>query len=239
MIPLSAPFPSGFGGPNTAQPTTPNAVPGQAAAAFPGVTPVSQEQNQTRTAVPAAGNPGDPDTNAQDNNTDTPTRGQYGKSQSEQLTEEEQQQVEQLKSRDRAVRAHEAAHAAAAGKYVTRGAHFQYKTGPDGRRYAVGGEVNIDTSPIPGDPDATIQKAETLRAAALAPADPSGQDRQVALAAARMAARARIEKLAMEQAEKEVPSDYKPPAIRAYQNMSGYFDRITQVTQHQTVSYHA
>ena len=84
------------------------------------------------------------------------------------LTEEEQEQVSELKSRDREVRAHEQAHLAAAGPYATGGPSYTYQEGPDGRRYAVGGEVGIDTSPVSGDPEATIQKAQQIRAAALA-----------------------------------------------------------------------
>jgi len=227
MIQLSAPFPVGFGGHNTAAPPQPNAVPGQAGSFTAGVAPVSTNQNQTAVAVPASGNPSQSDTDAQGNNTETPTRGQYGSGQGGQdkLSQEEQKQVEELKARDREVRAHEAAHAAAGGRYVTSGPKFQIKRGPDGRQYAVGGEVNIDTSPIPDDPEATLAKAQTIQAAANAPANPSGQDRSVALAAAQMAARARVEVLKKRRDAQGYPSGYQPPAIRAYQNLDGYFQR--------------
>lgn len=59
--------------------------------------------------------------------------------------------------------------------------------------YAVAGEVGIDTSAIPGDPQATLRKAQTILRAALAPADPSPQDRQVAAQANAMAQQARLE----------------------------------------------
>jgi hypothetical protein len=94
--------------------------------------------------------------------------------------------VAKLAATDRRVRAHEQAHVAAAGGYVRGGPTYSYTTGPDGKRYAVGGEVNLDTTPVRGDPEATIQKARTLQAAANAPADPSSQDRAVAAAAAAM-----------------------------------------------------
>jgi hypothetical protein len=110
------------------------------------------------------------------------------------LSDEEQQQVRELEKRDREVRQHEQAHLAAAGGH-SRGVSFEYAAGPDGKRYASGGEVKIDTSPVPGNPDATIAKAGIIRRAANAPAEPSAQDRQVAAAAARMEARARAEKL--------------------------------------------
>ena len=93
--------------------------------------------------------------------------------------------VSELKARDRVVRAHEMAHMAAGAGLVTRGASYTYQNGPDGQRYAVGGEVGIDTSPG-RTPEETLLKAERIRAAALAPAEPSGQDRQVAAAAAKM-----------------------------------------------------
>lgn len=109
------------------------------------------------------------------------------------LTDEEQKQVEQLKQRDREVRQHEQAHLAAAGGNAIGGPTFEYQTGPDGKRYAVGGEVQIDTSPVEGDPEATIAKMQQIRAAALAPANPSAQDRQVAAQAAAEARDARAE----------------------------------------------
>lgn len=101
--------------------------------------------------------------------------------------------VSQLKARDSEVRAHEAAHLAAGGAYVTGGASFSYQTGPDGKRYAIGGEVGIDTSPIANDPEATIQKAQQIQRAALAPASPSSQDYRVAAAAMQMMMTAQVE----------------------------------------------
>ncbi len=112
---------------------------------------------------------------------------------SRELTEEEEKRVEELKRRDAEVRRHEAAHKAAAGQYARGGPQFEYETGPDGKPYAVGGEVSIDTSPIPDDPRATIRKAEILQRAALAPQDPSDQDRRVAAEAAQMKAKAQKE----------------------------------------------
>jgi len=55
-----------------------------------------------------------------------------------------------------------------------------YERGPDGAQYAVGGEVPIDVSPVAGDPQATIEKMRVVRSAAMAPAQPSSQDRAVA-----------------------------------------------------------
>lgn len=111
-------------------------------------------------------------------------------------TEQQQQQlkidqvINQLKARDREVRAHEQAHLSVAGSYAT-GLSYSYQVGPDGKQYAIGGSVGIDTSPIPGDPEATLQKAMTVQSAALAPAQPSAQDFRVASSAGQMAAEAR------------------------------------------------
>ncbi|HOY66573.1 MAG TPA: putative metalloprotease CJM1_0395 family protein [Candidatus Ozemobacteraceae bacterium] len=113
--------------------------------------------------------------------------------------------VNELKQTDRNVRAHEAAHLAAGRQYVTGGANFEYKVGPDGKQYAVAGEVGIDTSAVPGDPKATIDKMETVRRAALAPSEPSSQDRAVAAAAARQAAQARTDAAEAKQGEKLQP----------------------------------
>ncbi len=108
-------------------------------------------------------------------------------------TTKDQTEIEKLRERDREVRAHEQAHIAAAGGLATGGATFSFQRGPDGKHYAVGGEVNIDTSPVSGNPEATIQKARQIRAAALAPANPSAQDRAVAASAAALEVQAQQE----------------------------------------------
>lgn len=109
-----------------------------------------------------------------------------------QRLEAEQKIVDQLSARDCEVRAHEQAHAAIGGQYAGSPT-YTYQRGPDGVSYAVGGEVSIDTSPIPNNPEATLRKAEQIARAASAPAEPSGQDRAVAAQAAKMAQQARVE----------------------------------------------
>ena len=109
------------------------------------------------------------------------------------LSPESRAQVAKLKTIDQQVRAHESAHLAAGGSLVRGGATYSYKQGPDGKRYAVGGEVSLDASAVQDNPRATMAKAERLRAAALAPADPSGQDRAVAAQASAMAVQAALE----------------------------------------------
>ncbi len=97
----------------------------------------------------------------------------------------EQRQIQELKQRDREVRAHEQAHAAVGGRFAGAPS-FSFTRGPDGVLYATGGEVSIDTGAVPGDPEATLRKAQVIRRAALAPVDPSPQDRRVAARASQL-----------------------------------------------------
>lgn len=121
------------------------------------------------------------------------------------LTEQDLKLVQELRQRDREVRAHEMAHVAAGGSLVIRGAQFEYAQGPDGQRYAVGGDVLIDTSPG-RTPQETLTKAQRVVATALAPADPSPQDYKVAAEANLMAAQARIEIAREAQESRETSS---------------------------------
>lgn len=104
----------------------------------------------------------------------------------------EAQEIRELQRRDQEVRAHEAAHAAVGGQFAGSPSYALTK-GADGRSYATDGEVSISVSAVPGDPEATVQKATQVRAAALAPANPSSQDMKVAQKAQMMAAKARQE----------------------------------------------
>lgn len=109
------------------------------------------------------------------------------------LTEEEQEEVEDLKARDEEVRQHEQQHQAAGGQYASAPS-YTYTQGPDGKSYVSDGEVDIDISEE-SDPDKTIEKMQAVQRAALAPAEPSTQDRKVAAEAAAIEAQARAEKL--------------------------------------------
>ena len=131
-----------------------------------------------------------------------PTGNTQPKNATQKLSGDEQRQLAQLKVTDREVHAHEAAHIAAAGGLVRGGASFSYQAGADGRMYAVGGEVSIDTSAVAGNPQATIQKAQIIRAAALAPAQPSSADHAAAAAAGQLEAAARLE-MATKKAEEQ------------------------------------
>ncbi len=145
------------------------------------------------------------------------------------LSAEEQRQVEELRARDREVRAHEQAHISAGGRYVRSGASYHYQTGPDGKKYAIGGEVSIDTSEEK-DPKATIRKMEVVRKAALAPARPSAQDRSVAAQASRKMAEAAAE-LAKMQAEGEADQAGKGERSGSIQSDTGSQGTDTASTQ--------
>ncbi|MBN2809850.1 MAG: hypothetical protein JXR80_10195 [Deltaproteobacteria bacterium] len=125
------------------------------------------------------------------------------------LSADEERTVTELKKRDAEVKAHESAHMAAGGPYVRGGASYEYEKGPDNQNYAVGGEVSIDVSPE-NTPEATIRKMQVVKRAALAPKDPSSQDRSVAAQAAQTEARARLE--LQKERNSESPQAEKQPS---------------------------
>jgi len=111
---------------------------------------------------------------------------------------ESQREIARLKQRDAEVRQHEQAHVSAGGSFAGS-PQYEFQRGPDGRQYAVGGEVQIDLS-REKEPAATISKMETVKRAALAPAEPSPQDLRVAQQADQIKADAKSEQ--RKQAEK-------------------------------------
>ncbi|MGE5606606.1 MAG: putative metalloprotease CJM1_0395 family protein [Bacteroidota bacterium] len=120
------------------------------------------------------------------------------------INPEEERLLQRLKQNDLKVRTHERQHLATASGYVKSGPVYEYTTGPDGKRYAVGGHVSLDMSPVPNNPEATIRKAQIIKKAALAPANPSGADRAVAALASNMELQARKE---LQEEEKKNPED--------------------------------
>lgn len=129
------------------------------------------------------------------------------------LTTEEEAEVQQLRARDLEVRRHEQAHVAAGGQYAGTPV-YDYQRGPDGRQYAVGGEVSIDTRVIAGNPEANIRKFEQVRRAALAPLEPSPQDRRVAAEAQQQISASRIElrnQIAAERTERLEEAEVQRP----------------------------
>lgn len=127
----------------------------------------------------------------------------------------EEDQKKRLRDRDTEVRSHEMAHLAAAGGLASGGMSLVYQTGPDGRQYAVGGSVQIDTSKA-NTPEETIQKAQRIRAAALAPSDPSSQDLQVAARASQMEAEARNELATKKRSEPEATDSRQAAIYNSY-----------------------
>jgi len=129
-----------------------------------------------------------------DGRSDQGSSGQSGRDtpQDPQQESTEQRKLAELKKRDAEVRAHEQAHASVGGD-LAAAPSYEFELGPDGKQYAVGGEVNIDLAMVPGDPQATIVKMQKVKAAALAPADPSSADRSVASEAAKRILQAQSE----------------------------------------------
>lgn len=89
-----------------------------------------------------------------------------------------QQEIAQLRSTESKVKAHESAHKAVGGA-LTGAVSYTYTRGPDGKSYITGGEVDINMS-SGNTPQETINRMQQVVRAALAPADPSPQDRAVA-----------------------------------------------------------
>jgi len=151
----------------------------------------------------------------------------------EQQEKQDESESDQLAQRDREVRAHEAAHQSAAGG-LGGAVHFEYQTGPDGKRYAVGGEVPIDVSKIAGDPQATLIKASRIRNAALAPVDPSAHDRAVAAKAAALAAEAQKELL--QESSQQAPKSFSNDDVASKTPASTHSDSKHRAETDQDVS---
>ncbi|MDB4327423.1 putative metalloprotease CJM1_0395 family protein [bacterium] len=164
-------------------------TPGQAPPALTYEKPVPQPGQQLNTQNDAA----------KDNGQDASAGKENAEEQQQEKQLQAEQQVTELKQRDSEVRAHEQAHASIGGQYAAQ-PEYEYEIGPDGRRYAVSGEVSIDISKA-STPEETIRKAQRIKAAALAPAEPSAQDLRVATEATQIALEARSE-IASEKVEK-------------------------------------
>ena len=152
--------------------------------------------------------------------------------------------IRQLSQRDNEVRAHEQAHSSVGGQYAGS-AQYSYQRGPDGVNYAVGGEVPIDVGAISGDPRATLEKMQLVQRAALAPAEPSSQDRRVAALASQQANQARAEIVSNSRESSSSSTDDKAELARnvepvvatssetiSAQNSSQQFnDRIAKINE--------
>ncbi len=116
----------------------------------------------------------------------------------DELSPDEKRLVTKLEARDAEVKAHEAAHQSAGAS--TGAATYSYQQGPDGKMYAIGGEVSISFQ-TGSTPQETIANARKIAAAAMAPANPSGQDNAVASSAKMMEMKAQ-QQLRKEEQEK-------------------------------------
>ncbi len=169
-----------------------------------------------RKSLSAAGNDA-PTRSSEEPRSVEPAVRNKGTPDSTSLSSEQQRALIQLQVSDRRVRAHEQAHLSAAGALAQGGTSYSYATGPDGELYVVAGEVQIDSAPIPGNPEATVMKMEQVVRAALAPVDPSSQDLAVAADAAAKAARAESQK----QCQFRRAGDNADPSFIASGNYSG------------------
>ncbi|MBP9712859.1 MAG: hypothetical protein KBD60_04100 [Sterolibacterium sp.] len=152
--------------------------------------------------------------------TDAPRKIENPADKSAGLTPAQQDEVRQLQKRDQAVRQHEMAHLAASGGLATSGAIYSFQRGPDGQSYAVGGEVHIDVSPG-RTPQETVTRAQTVIAAALAPADPSGQDRAVAAQARQMQQQAMGELMTAQRQQAVPGAQDRHAGLNQYRQMAG------------------
>jgi hypothetical protein len=89
--------------------------------------------------------------------------------------------LEKFKSMDANVKAHEQTHASLTG--TTAPIQYNYQMGPDGKMYATGGSVRLDTS-IPSDPKAAMAKMDELKKSATSSgSDMSSADSSIAIQA--------------------------------------------------------
>lgn len=84
--------------------------------------------------------------------------------------------LSRYKESDAQIRQHEQAHAAASPYASTP--DYSYSVGPDGKLYATGGEVRVDTS-MPKDKEAAAHKLDELDQLSSAPNDLSAADAQI------------------------------------------------------------
>ena len=88
--------------------------------------------------------------------------------------------LNRFKSSDMETRNHEQLHASLGT--TTTPIRYDYQMGPDGKLYAIGGNVRFDTS-IPKDKDEAIQKLDELQKASSSPEGLSRADSSIAQAA--------------------------------------------------------
>jgi|GEM_PF-1114383 len=105
--------------------------------------------------------------------------------QNNELSESEKKALDELKKRDKEVKNHEAAHTGNPELQTIGTPSYSYVLGPDGKMYAVGGEVTISTGRI-SDPQDALRKAAALKKASLSSDNPSSADLAAASSASQM-----------------------------------------------------
>lgn len=143
--------------------------------------------------------------------------------------------INELKQRDREVRTHELAHASTGGS-LTGPPSYTFQVGPDGNKYAVGGEVSVDLTPVAGDPQATIVKMKKVHAAALAPANPSSQDIKVAAGATQQILAAQSELLTINNPES---NELNSPNIDQSRNTDSTLNSAEHYEQNESNAFDA
>ncbi|WP_457600018.1 putative metalloprotease CJM1_0395 family protein [Hydrogenivirga sp.] len=108
-------------------------------------------------------------------------------------------QSQSLRVIEQKVKAHELAHKSVGGE-LAGPVRYRYTKGPDGKLYITGGEVPLYLREG-RTPEETIEIAQKVKRAALAPMNPSPQDRAIAAKATATEMRARMEMLTRKDEE--------------------------------------
>jgi hypothetical protein len=183
-------------------------------------------QQQTQNANAEAQNAG-----AEKDNAEDPSAGKEDAESRQQQESAEKREIKELEARDKEVRAHEQAHSSVGGQYAGSPS-YEYQVGPDGRQYAVSGEVSIDISKE-SSPEDTVRKMQQVKSAALAPTDPSPQDLRVASEATQRASDARREisqesaQRAQQSLSENLATDQAQPRSNEANSVSENIDRST------------
>lgn len=137
------------------------------------------------------------------------------------FTPAELRRIAELKRTDAEVRAHEQAHITVGRGLITSGPTYEYTYGPDGKQYAVAGEVGIDTSPE-REPQENIDKGQHIQDTALAPVDPSSQDYRVAATGRQLEEQGRRDLRELQRSETEQQqSEQQDRRLQAYASPVG------------------
>lgn len=152
------------------------------------------------------------------------------------LSDKEKQEIQELKSRDLEVKEHERAHQRVGSPY-TSSPSYEYETGPDGKKYAVAGSVNISTDDE-DTPEKTAEKMRIVIKAAKAPAQPSSKDLSVAADASRRLneANSQIQKEKQKEMQENIESANQKDSVNQAPEKNDNEDKKTQDIADSTTS---